>query len=276
MPPKQNIAKYTRAHEYLDENPELKLKILESFKYRPNRTFFYQMVVRFNQDNDSCESLVDYLYDWHILDVIKLVKKNDCYQITLKSGISAHVISKLPIISVVSSDLIPKRDRVPLVYVQGFPQTITDQAICDYFSSVSRILSIKRIFINGFFGIVLKIASVSKAIELAEKADREKYGTSQLTSSYQYKSAVTKCFFVNCLQYDLLSKDVGPEVSKFGHIVDIFERNIGSIPTVFIKMQSLSDAKLACGFVNKRYFAGFQISSVFIDPNFFDECKRSQ
>lgn len=242
--------------------------------YRPST---YTVRIQFPGKNITEADLVTFLFEWDLLDALQIILCPDekSFDIVFKSDISAHVISKINGVKLIRSDEISPFARVPAVYLNGIPPETTDEAIHSYFSTVSKIIKIKRVVAGSFHGFVLKLPSVDKAQKLANLANKESFNKSQMTASCQYKKTITNCFYVNCGGRAVITpQDVTSEISQFGSITDVFIAKIATITSVLIKMENNKAAKLACGFMNHRLFDGFPTTAIFISESYYDELKQ--
>ena len=217
-------------------------------------------------------AVLERLEYWDLVDILDLKVVGDGFDVLFRTPESAHVVQKLDEFESSLIDAVPEDARVPAVYIQGIPQHTSRDEIRRFFKTIAPVLNVKYIE-KGRIGVhVLKFASTRKALRVSETADREKFGGNTLTVSHQFKSTVTKCFFLSGVIPNLLSVEaVEPEVSQIGPIDRIFKNEMGSLGEVFVSMQEQPDAKLACAIMNKRLFEGETINAYFVDPSYFDE-----
>lgn len=248
----------------------------------PTMKRYYSVFISFNDDEAAHikneENVLDFFFSYNIIDILSIKKLDyidNGYQITFKSAESAHILKKFPNIKIITTDTLPQNSKIPKVYIQGIPLEATDDEIKSFFSKLCKILNIKNVETEGSFDrrrVIVTVPSVRCAKLLAEKGNGEKFNQNTLTVSLQYKSTITDCFYVNCgVVGNVELEFVRKEVLIFGKIVHIFEKYIGGVNSVLVKMENRKTAKLACGFLNKRTYYNSVLSAVFIDSVFLDQ-----
>ncbi|EAY15248.1 hypothetical protein TVAG_393910 [Trichomonas vaginalis G3] len=271
MPSMKDYAKSTKAHEYLRQNQHyLNLLINTDNIHIPQKTNF---MLKITIDGiNTADGILDFFFNWNILDVLEIKPANmpNYFHIYVRSPSSACVISKLPGVKVLISDIIPPCEMVPLVYVQGIPKDETDDNIRSFFKGISPILTIYRIIRENFYGFILETTSTKAAINLAEKSNNEKYGLSKLSVSIQYHNSVTNSFFINSLTAAYPIEVARYEIAKFGPIKYISNATVSGLPSIIVKMEKIEDARLACGFLNNTTYLSNTLNSIFIEENHFD------
>ncbi|KAK8870530.1 hypothetical protein M9Y10_008414 [Tritrichomonas musculus] len=251
-----------------------------------------------DQENSliTASDLLGIIRKWNLIDVLDIQEENSSSQklnsfiIVFKTAVSAHVMTKLKkfpdllskniTISTEEIDPIPNNARVPLVYLQGIGPETSDEAIRHFFRDMSFILKIKKYQRGTVFIHILKLPSIQNAINLSKQVNEGKLTNSvfnnssqtYIIASHQYKSTITQCFFISSNEINSLKKeDVYSEVSKFGEIESLFSRNNNNLWEFYVKMKSLSDAKIACGSMNNRTFDNVTLKAVFISNEYFDD-----
>lgn len=268
FPRTEKTAKFTKAHEFLQRNPSVIREIEKRERLSRAKKFSYRVTVHLQDPL----VLLDTLQTWDLLDVLDMKSVDNAFEIAFRTAVSAHVSTRIPGFHVTPIDEIPKNDRVPLVYIQGIPEGTSDEEIRNFFKTISPVLKIKFLTRGRISVYILKLASIRKALRISETADRESFKGHILTVSHQFKSTVTTCFFLTGTTPGLLSVDVvQPEVSQIGDIDRIFRNDIGSLKEIYVSMKSLSDARLACGIMNRRLFSGETVNACFVSPSYFEE-----
>ena len=271
IPRNNQIEKIIEAHDFLLKNPEIKKKVIKRGKIRINKKHSFKVWVKTN--SMDINELLDILFKWDLTDILDVHYQEDLIEIKFRTPTSAYNIRKLSEVNLIKSEFINLNSRVPLVFLQGFPIEITNEQIKSFFNNLTPILKIKRIIKNDFFGIILKLPTIQKAIKLSELSNKEKFNNFILSVSYQFKSSITKCFYIYSLEIEIPIDEILNEILNFGPILEFFSNFIGSTTALFIKMESLKDSKITCGFLNNKLINGYLISTVFIDNDYFDNLK---
>lgn len=224
---------------------------------------------------DKMDDVLNYMLKWNILDLIdiKETEQSNTFDIWVRSAISSHVISVLHDVEVIEADPISSTDenvKVPLLYVHGIPGDEPDENVKEFFKGLAPILFIRHIKKEFFDGLIIETTSVKSAQKIAEKSHNEKYGQYTLTVSIQFQKTVTNCFFINSLTIEYPIEVAQALVSKFGQIKQILRATVSGLPSIIVKMDTIENAKLACGFLNKSTYEGHSINSIFIEENHFD------
>lgn len=250
----------------------------------------------------TASNIINVIQKWKLVDVLDIQEENtsndsNSFIVIFKTAISAHVMTKLIkfpeliqkniTLTIEAIDPIPEDARVPLVYIQGIGPDISDDAIRNFFRDMSFILKIERYQKGNIYFHIIKLPSVRSAINLTKQINEGKFTRSNfaafdgisgygpqsfIVSSHQYKSTITQCFFITSDEKSSLkSEDVYSEVSKFGEIDTLFTRNNNNLCEFYIKMNSISDSKLACGVMNNRIFDNVTLKAIFISTDYFND-----
>ena len=272
VPEEQNNYRFTKAHEYIFETPGKFDQLLNTSNFQTRKSFYSAKF--FLRGVTECKFLLDFLFTWKIIDILDLTKSKPegSFEIHFRTMESIHVLSKLPGIKIITTDEIPKTARVPVIYVHGFPPNSTTNDIESFFLESTPVVSVKFITVPGFVGAIVKTPSTECAMKAVNELESKEFqGKHRLTLSYQYKSTITRCFFVQLLsQKQIPVEDALHIIVKFGKIEQIKQTTVASTPSVAVKMAKINDAKLACGFINKKVFNGSESRAVFIEEDFFN------
>lgn len=275
VPRSNRMDKFTKAHEFLQRNPSVLDRLLKTLKKHPSKPTSFSVVIE-KTDELTPAVLIDILEKWDLNDVLDLQIHETEYTVVFRTAISAHAASKLAEFNARCITNIPKTARAPVVYIQGIPSGTSFDEIAAFFQTISPILSIKCVERSDMHVHILKFASERKALRVAETADGERFGTNTMIVSHQYKSTVTSAFFVTTTTPGVLTIDaVGTEVAKIGQIAAIFKNEMGSMGEIFVLMESICDASIACGMMNKRSYAGELVHACFVDPMYFNEVREA-
>ena len=280
VPEKNDIRKFTKAHQFLQQNPSVKNEIL-NHDFRIPQTSFRVRVLSVDKNGNKIDkiALIGLISDWCLLDVLDIEdegKEKQSYIVRFKTSVSAHVITKIANLQTEVVDEIPKDARVPLVYIQGIGIDVMDDEIISFFRTLTPILKVKTVQKGNVVVRILKLPSIKNALMISQRANHENFKNFKMTVSHQYKSSVTRCFFItSIIKTSLQQDDVNQEVSSFGEIETLFTRMNGSLPEFYIKMKEKSDAKLACGIMNGRSYDNAILTAIFITPEYFDELFNS-
>jgi hypothetical protein len=272
--PSSPAAKFTKAHEYLQKNPAILSEVLRRSRLRHSPPTFSVSISSAN--GIDAASVLDILQKWDLTDVLDLRLGDAILEIVFRSPISAHVCSRIPDFQATPLSPIPRTARVPLVYVQGIGGETKLEEIRGFFKSIAPIVKMKFVVRDTIGAHILKFSSVRKALRAAETADRERFKGNLLVVSHQYKGSVTRCFFLSGPSPGALTaQSVRAEVAKIGEIASIFVNAVGPMREVFVEMEDIRDARLACGVMNRRIYNGETVHAVFVDPAYFGDVREA-
>jgi hypothetical protein len=264
QPANDRSTKFTPAHEYLQRNPAVMTAILRNSRFTPAPVF---SVVLSPDAELTPDFVLDTLQKWDLTDVLDLTAD---LKLTFRTPVSAHVCCKLQEFKATPLTPIPPTARVPLVYVQGMGPDARPDEIRAFFKTISPILTLKSVERGDIFLHLLRFSSIRKALKVSETADRERFKGNLLTVSHQYKLTVTQFFFLSGPAPGALTCDaVGSEVAQIGEIDRIFVNEAGPMKEVFVSMNDVKSAKLACGAMNHRIYNGEVVNAFFVDGSYF-------
>ncbi|KAH0793291.1 hypothetical protein GPJ56_002849 [Histomonas meleagridis] len=278
IPSDDRTSKFTKAHEYLERHPLVRDQIINNSRVLIHRKVSFSVNISnvdVNGNEISLDNILDLLIFWDLTDAYdSSILPDKTYEFLFRTAISAYTVTKIPHLIANPIDPIPNTARVPLVYIQGIKAETPFEEIHSFFRTIAPILKIKLIKKSNITAHILKFSSVRKALKVSETADREKFNGSTLYVSHQYKSSVTKCFFIQMVSSTPVSLTldvIEEQVLQFGEIESSFSRVIGPISEFYIKMKNLKDAKLACGIMNHRTYDGVMLTSIFVEEQYFNE-----
>ncbi|OHT17653.1 hypothetical protein TRFO_00935 [Tritrichomonas foetus] len=302
IPSKDPQTKFTKAHQYLQRNPSVANELKK--REQLNRLSAFRVKIKgvVNDENEneadkgsnttfdvlsnehqvikiSAIDIINSITFWNLTDILDIQELPDGdFEVKFKTAISAHVMTRIPIFQANVLDQVPKTARVPLVFIQGIGPEKSEDEIRSFFRHIAPILKIKFIQRGKMAFHILKLSSIHNVLEIIHQ-NHSTFGPNQknkMIITHQYKSTVTRCFFISSiLKISLSQEDVSEQVSNFGDIECIFTRKIGDYPEFYVKMRNIKDARLACGAMNGRTFENVEITAVFITTQYFDELFNS-
>lgn len=157
-------------------------------------------------------------------------------------------------------------ESVPLIYACGFPN-FTDDQILDFFSQTGQIEHLTKYPYKDGYYYTIEYSNTGEAITTSRTFRDYRLGDQTLQVGILYKSAAERTFAVHhCPNFDWLKT----EIKYFGVIEDF---KITKDDDAYIMMDSIESAKAACLLLNRRIYNDVQITTNFIDYDYFKRVK---
>lgn len=159
-------------------------------------------------------------------------------------------------------------DSVPLVYVNNFPNK-PDEIITEFFLRRGKIKSFKKTKLNfkDNFYFVIEYSNIGEARRACHIYSNFRYEESVLKTALLYKSAAERTFAVHhCQDMQALEDEIG----NYGEI-DKIKASKDDKTEIYVMMKSIEASKAACLLLNKEFINGVQITTNFIDFEYFNQ-----
>ncbi|KAK8887416.1 hypothetical protein M9Y10_038456 [Tritrichomonas musculus] len=153
-------------------------------------------------------------------------------------------------------------ESVPLVYVNNFPN-YSDDKIGEFFSKCGAITSFKKVPLKDRFYFIIQYSTTEEARKAYHMFSDYRINGDILKTALLYKSAAERTFAVHHCQD---KKWLEAEVTNFGQIDEI---KVGQDGIIYIMMMSIESSKAACLLLNKEFNNGIQITTNFVDYEYF-------
>lgn len=156
-------------------------------------------------------------------------------------------------------------DSVPLVYVNNFPNR-SDDEITDFFLKCGNIKSFKKTKFKDHYYFVIEYSNIAEARRACHSYSDFDFEGNILKTALLYKSAAERTFAVHhCTDRKLLEA----EIKNYGEI-DRIKESKDDKTDIYVMMISIESSKAACLLLNKEFINGTQITTNFVDFDYFN------